>query len=227
MTTVGLNNATERVSPACIEAVFTNGPTPGSWHVALGAGTSWYRDDEDELDAVGREARLSEPWYPDSYYIQPHYSTMPSYLRVEDVFAPTLGPRKRRFWTKARDQALAKWSPVGFRWETIDAITPYDRGPGDAGHRGCPTGDRRVGGVRVPAVSRGSPRLRLGPHRRRDVERRLVLEISGNLRSVLTHEFGHSLGFGHGGDGVMAVPRVSNTPNAEEIAAAKTYWGMS
>ena len=111
---------------------------------------------EGELDAVGSEARLiTKDWYPGEYYIRPHYSTMPSYLRVEDVFAPTLGPRKRRFWTKARDQALAKWSPVGFRWETIDAVEPYAEDRVTLGHRGRPAGYRWVGGVRVPAVSRG------------------------------------------------------------------------
>ena len=127
----------------------------------------------------GVQTRLiTKDWYPGEYYIQPHYSTMPSYLRVEDVFAPTLGPRKRRFWTKARDQALSEVDtrrlPVGDH-RRHHAVRPR---PGDAGHRGGPSRYRRVGGVRVPAVSGGSPRLRLGPRRRRDLERRMDLEVS-------------------------------------------------
>ena len=150
---------------------------------------------------------------------------MPSYLRVEDVFAPTLGPRKRHFWTKARDQALAKWAPVGFRWETIDAITPYADDRVTLDIEAVPPGIGGWAAFEYPPCLEELPGCAWVHVDDETWNDAWSSRYPGNLRSVLTHEFGHSLGFGHGGDGVMAVPRVSNTPNAEEITAAKGYWG--
>jgi len=50
----------------------------------------------------------------------------------------------------------------------------------------------------------------------------------GHLTEVLIHEVGHTLGFGHGGYGVMSTLLDKPTwPNDEEVAAARAYWGFS
>jgi hypothetical protein len=48
--------------------------------------------------------------------------------------------------------------------------------------------------------------------------------VTIELRYIIAHEFGHSLGFGHGGNGIMDETPSHAVVNAEEIAAAREYW---
>ena len=172
-------------------------------------------------------------WYPSDYYIQPHYSTMPEYLRIADVFAPGLAPQGAGLWRKARDQALAKWNPVGFGWRVREDREPY---LGNRVTLNMEYINYRIGGWACfecdPAEPHDPceatcPNAMAWVHVDDETwEDAFDSGYLGTLRYVLCHEIGHVLGFGHGGTGIMsATYKQSLTPNAEEIAAARAYWG--
>jgi hypothetical protein len=165
-------------------------------------------------------------WYPEAYYIQPHYSTMPGYLRVEDAFAPTLTLGQRRFWCKARDRALARWYGLGIDIRVSDVVGGYKADRVTLGVEQIQTGIGGWAAFEYPPCPPGVEGCAWVHVDQDEWEDAWSARYAAPIRNVIVHEFGHSLGFGHGGDGVMAVPRVSNYPNDEEITAAKDYWGI-
>ena len=169
--------------------------------------------------------RASLPsWYPASYYIQPHYSTMPAFLLIEDAVRPNLSGRRRRFWTRARDAGLAQWNDVGFAITVLDTTTPYganrvtlnfdDKVPPELGawhwFEGPPCG-----------IGTGCDWIHFNPTR---FEQAYLAHAPGQVKYLVAHEFGHSLGFGHGGTGIMDETPDHAQVNDEEIAAARAYW---
>jgi hypothetical protein len=154
-------------------------------------------------------------WYPESYYIQPHYASAPSiFYWDQELFER----RKRRYWDAAWTRALQRWEPVGLDLqyvpETADVAVPcikcsvVDIPPGIGAWTQF-NEPPECGFIQVDVTTWQSA---------------LTSRTIGPLTRVITHEVGHSLGFGHGGTGIMATAPLVNGPNAEEIAAAKAYW---
>ena len=156
-------------------------------------------------------------WYPENYYIQPHYASVPT-INYWDQEAFT--KRKRRYWDAAWTRALQRWSPVG-----LDLV--WRPGP-----LGCPEPGITCEVIDVPEGIGGWTQFNEPPECgfvQIDIttwRNALTSRVIADLTEKLTHEIGHSLGFGHGGMGIMAFPSVGAIwPNAEEIAAARAYWG--
>lgn len=173
-------------------------------------------------------------WYPGAYVpdpeYPPHYTTMPAYLRIEDAVRPKfpVGSRRERFWTRSRDAAFAEWAGVGIKFHLTETTEPYK--------------DNRVSLVLsatlVPPTVPAWHCFECNECEDIDgcdwiqVNRLKFLQffIARNQKQMtylIAHEFGHSLGFGHGGDGIMSEDPHAAKVNAEEIAAAKAYWGTT
>lgn len=159
---------------------------------------------------------MDASWYPANYYIQPHYDSFPTinYWDKHDF-----NGRKRKYWNHAWTRALQRWAPVGLNLVfhpgplpcQIHGITAeiFDSPPG------------------IGAWAQYNPPPECGfVQVDRNVWRNaLIARDISYLTEVLTHEVGHTLGFGHGGTGIMSNdPNKDIWPNAEEIAAAKAYW---
>jgi len=162
-------------------------------------------------------------WYPENYYIQPHYSTIPD-LRIVDAVRPTLHNARRKFWLKARNAAFAQWAPVGLRF----LIT--NKGPYKANRVTLALADPQTGldaGHCFEACLPCQPGvtacdwIHITPEA---FERAFLSRINTHLKYLIAHEFGHSLGFGHGGDGIMDQTPYHAMVSPEEIDAAKAYW---
>ena len=167
-------------------------------------------------------------WYPSEYYIQPHYITMPNYLRVEDMVGPTLSLQRRKRWTAVATAAFAEWDllgvevrfrpakkPYGANRVTINLMDPasIDAQPdlkGWACFEECP-----------PLEKPGSAYIHINPIA---LDNAFASRVYSGLKYLVAHEFGHSLGFGHGGVGIMDQTPEHAFVNAEEIEAAKAYW---
>lgn len=158
-------------------------------------------------------------WYPGSYYIQPHYASYPT-INYWDKEGFT--GRRRTYWNHAWRRALQRWEPVG-----LDLF--FHPGP-----LGCVAHGIMAEVYDVPpgigAWAQYNPPPECGFIQvdittwRNAVRGRNI----AYLTEVITHEVGHTLGFGHGGTGIMSyLPDKTPYPNAEEIAAARAYWGVT
>lgn len=164
-------------------------------------------------------------WYPASYYIQPEYRTIPM-LFLADTIAPTISGLKLRWWRRARRKALEMWEAGGLDFivgettekfgndeitlaradvpDPIDAWAAWQQPP-------CPEDSFNCGWVQLDRVAwKQAWKIRNLPR----------------MKYLIGHELGHVLGFGHGGDGIMAARWTTNSVNAEELEALRTYWRL-
>jgi hypothetical protein len=162
---------------------------------------------------------MSTDWYPASYYIQPHYASAP---RINYWDQESFTGRKRRYWDAAWRRALQRWEPVG-----LELV--YHPGP-----IGCPSPGVTCAVVDVPPGIGAWAQFNEPPDCgfiEVDVTTWRNAVWGRNIRyltEVMTHEIGHTLGFGHGGTGIMSyLPDKTTWPNAEEIEAARAYWGTA
>lgn len=175
-------------------------------------------------------------WWPQNYYIQPHYSTMPERLRVEDIFVQSLSRVSQlKFWRTARNAACNAWaSGLAIEIDVRERQTGYRDERITLGVDELPAGIGGWTGFEVDPAGTHDP---FPPgeehpgmcwiHVAQDEWRTAWLAKSTKqLKDIITHELGHAFGFGHGGSGVMAVPRVAGTPNYEELTLCKEYWGI-
>ncbi|RPJ20461.1 MAG: hypothetical protein EHM35_19435 [Planctomycetaceae bacterium] len=166
-------------------------------------------------------------WYPINYYIQPHYKTMPEYLRVEDAAIMRLtGTKRQLFWKRCRDSGLAEWAPTGINLKVQEVVQGYRRQRVTLN-----LADTQTGGDASHCFEDCEPCFDKTAcdwiHIKWDAfEQCFQARNSGKLKYWVAHEFGHSLGFGHGGDGIMDETPDHAVVNDEEIAAAKDYWDL-
>jgi hypothetical protein len=131
-------------------------------------------------------------------------------IPVVDGLAGTLSAEHRRIWRRARNAALANWttgcvsfsvSPGGTTL-TSGVITLL-RGTQDWGGWDDVSG----GGYARLAPWRGWWDDFYSKHQ---------------LKGLVGHEIGHALGFGHDGDGIMALD--ANAPSPDELSALTSYY---
>jgi len=172
-------------------------------------------------------------WYPGEYRpdpaYPPHYKTMPDYLRIEDAMLNPVrqfkSPERERFWIRCRNSGLGEWDPVRLNLRVRPAVKAY------GAHRVTfNLADTQVGlaashcfEVCPPLTKPGSGWLHIDPVA---FEQYFLSRTTATLKYLFAHEFGHALGFGHGGDGIMDQTPSHAVVNDEEIAAAKAYWGL-
>lgn len=163
-------------------------------------------------------------WYPALYYIQPAYSTIPE-VHVVDRIASKLGPLKQAWWRRARGKAFEMWEAGGLHFLVAEGYAPFQNDaitiaradvpdPIDGWaawqYPPCPDDSVNCGWIQLDRVAwRQAWKARNLPR----------------MKYLIAHELGHTLGFGHGGDGVMAARWTSNRVNEEELAALRAYWG--
>ena len=177
---------------------------------------------------------MAESWYPDNYYTtpKPHYKTMPDFLRLEDLFSLTLEPDAQHFWRKQRNVALEQWKPAinikireqpfGFGYRRHRVTLDVQQNVNDLGGLACFGCDPFTGDECRPCAKRGIGWIKVDT----DVWTQAWTARNGTyLRYIIAHEFGHTLGFQHGGTGIMDATPYHAQVNAEEIQAAKAYWG--
>lgn len=173
-------------------------------------------------------------WYPGNYRpvpeYPPHYRTMPAFLRIVDSISDQLEGKRLRFWLRARDSGLAEWTvpipqldlrfphadPYGPHRVTIDFMDGEKDYQTDRDALHC----FEVCHPIVPGTP-GADFIRIDRER---FEEHYLSRVSQPVKYLVAHEFGHSLGFGHGGDGIMDQTPDHAVVNDEEIEAATAYW---
>lgn len=167
-------------------------------------------------------------WYPSEYYIQPHYKTMPERIRFEDTIAPRLTPRRLDFWRRAREVGLAEWAALGVRF-VVRERTEYANAPNRVTLAFAGDVPPNLGAWHwfedpsVGPVGDGHDWIHFLPAW---FESAFQSRVLGPTVYRVAHEFGHSLGFGHGGVGIMDQTPDHARVNEEELAAARAYWGL-
>lgn len=163
---------------------------------------------------------MSEPWYPENYYIQPE--TIMPFWSLESFTR-----RRKRYWDAAWTRALQRWDPVRLPLEYVEYGGPRGRKPYQVSVEvvDIPPG---IGAwaAYYPEPPNVPPESAFVQVDITTWKQALAARWIGHLTQAITHEVGHILGFGHGGTGIMAVPLgKAIAPNDEEIAAARAYWG--
>lgn len=163
-------------------------------------------------------------WYPGEYLpdpaYPPHFKTMPAYLRVVDRIKPQLEGDRRKFWVRARDAGLAQWALVGFEIR-IKALGDYDGNRVTINFGASPVGAWHCFEVCEPCLKPACDWIHVDPWA---FEQLYLSGLRTRLQYWVAHEFGHSLGFGHGGTGIMDQTPEHAKVNEEEIAVARAYW---
>lgn len=171
---------------------------------------------------------MSNEWYPENYYIQPRYKTMPEKLRFEDTIAPFLGGQRLAFWRRCRDSGLNEWLPLGVEF-VVRERSDHANAPNRVTLAFASDVPPNLGAwhyfedPEVGPVGDGHDWIHFLPAR---FEQEYLSRITVHMKYLVAHEFGHSLGFGHGGDGIMDETPDHAVVNDEEIAAAKAYWNV-
>lgn len=192
---------------------------------------------------------MSDCWYPiDHRYtgecspparlVAPHYPTMPDFIRVYDTVVRTAGWRRseRRLWRDVRTKALTRW---GYPFRVLE--------------RGLVRGDYLPNGITLDVQAIGTSSNNYGGFGLAPIDNpsssdydeatwndakgfvlmhpttvanAFAARVGGYLTGAMCHEFGHALGFGHGGTGIMRSALLPPYyPNAEDLAALRAYWG--
>lgn len=172
-------------------------------------------------------------WYPGAQGNRippPVYSTVPI-IKVADTVAVSR-PKRLAFWRKARTEALLMWTPSGLKFEvhetgpllgglTPDAVTLH--------LSNLPRGINGHASFASPPVlgtPHGAGWLAINRARFGVLYLLYLTKLNRNyalkkLRLYIAHEFGHTLGFDHGGNGIMAG---AWHPSAEEILVLSDYY---
>jgi hypothetical protein len=160
---------------------------------------------------------VDKSWYPGVYYINPHYDSAPT-INYWDQESFTR--RRRKYWNAAWTRALQRWAAVGLDLK-------FHPGP-----LGCPEPGviceifGSPPGIGAWAQFNEPPECGFVQVDQTLWRQAVWGRNIAYLTEVITHEVGHTLGFGHGGTGIMSnLADKTIWPNAEEIAAAKAYWG--
>ena len=165
---------------------------------------------------------MSEPWWPESYYLQPHFSIRP--VPVNDLESFT--HRRRKYWDAAITRAIQRWEPAGVAFDYWPNGPAYEGSAVSIEVLDVPPGIGAWTAFEYPPCTK--PECAFIQVDITTWQNALASRNIGPLTTTITHEFGHVLGFGHGGTGVMGFDALgmiaSPQPNDEEIAAARAYW---
>jgi len=159
----------------------------------------------------------------------PPTAASPAYsvpIHVVDTMVETLSAAHRKVWRTTRDEALSEWGVPFYVTRLAETSLPYlyDANIGTTGIDGMLTSDTitivRSHNVDVFTQGGYSPTMNAG----------IVIltpwkpwwQRQSPLSGEIAHEYGHALGFNHGGTGVMyGAAHV----NVEERALAEAYYG--
>src|SRR5262245_35134638 len=164
-------------------------------------------------------------WYPAEYYIQPKYESYPDLLLV-DVAAIRLRPKRAKFWRRARDKALEGWADCGAMFHVTESVRGYDCG--EVTLALYDTDDATAGQAATLSPPPDESCVE-GAWARIDIEwfaQQYRSNITVPLQTVIGHELGHVLGFGHAPPQghLMDTIQDARVPSAEECAALRAYW---
>ena len=162
---------------------------------------------------------------PDSGVAGTPTYTLP--ILVIDTVMGTLSHTNRPLWREARDKALAMWGlPFEVRRQPESSLAyPWTDENINAGLAITDIIPNAILLVRMRSVFNqecaGWVETEQGGIVAYSPWAPLWRDASQNA-GVIAHEIGHTLGFGHGGAGVMSG---GDRVNAEELALAQTYYG--
>lgn len=160
-------------------------------------------------------------WYPAEYITQPFY---PRVFKIRDLSPTHLVGDRLAYWTKCRDAALDMWK-VGMSVRVAQPTAGYK--PGFITLDVTQTQDGTAGqawfGALPPDAVLPAPGVAWAHIDTETFEQQYLSGYSAPMRRIIAHEIGHTLGFGHGGTGVMAASHQGGV-NDEEISALRAYW---
>jgi len=164
-------------------------------------------------------------WGPVETGLLPKY-TVP--IHVVDTMIDTLRPDHRREWRQARGRALTEWGVPFYVTRMPEASLPYlfDDNIGTVGVEGMLAPDT----ILIVRNHTSSP-TQQGGYSPTAMGGIVILspwapwwKPWGGMAGTIAHEYGHALGFNHGGTGAMAG---ADHVNDEERALALAYYGES
>lgn len=182
-----------------------------------------------------------------SQLVLPHYDTMPDYVRVYDTAVRTNGWRRwqKKLWRDIRSKALWRWFPdrnmenppfvvteLKNRYAypkqgitlTVQEFVPITVPNNNYGGFGLyPLVEPWTAEYSEIAWQNGKGFVAMHP---KTVYTAFKARVPGYAAGAMCHEFGHALGFGHGGTGIMrSAIEPPYYPNTEDLLAFREYWG--